>query len=262
MEIKEALEQLDHNKDDQWTGDGLPLVSVVSELVGDKSLTRAQITAADPSFIRKKDEAESDPFDDTRTEKTGDGVEAEDTHRPGEGIDVDGKITAPATGDVIETGEGSYTFNTAQTKLSEEVDGINVDGEITAPLPDNTIDELRENQEFEDLTRNELEQQLSDLREEEAEGVRWMEEGRKRLDAIRQEIDKSIDAITEHDKQTNNTDGIQEYLASQHRMREEKVAARTALLGGLDYKDLNAKAPIDQAFTRRNTRGTARPVRG
>ncbi len=52
MEIKEALQKLDPKNDDHWTSDGLPLVSVMTELTGNDVLTRQQITDANPEFNR------------------------------------------------------------------------------------------------------------------------------------------------------------------------------------------------------------------
>lgn len=52
MDIKQALAQLDPANDSQWTSDGLPVIAVVSDLVGVK-VTRKQITEAAPEFIRE-----------------------------------------------------------------------------------------------------------------------------------------------------------------------------------------------------------------
>ncbi len=60
MEIKEALQLLDHKNDEQWTSDGVPLVSVVQELVGDTiTVHRQMITDVDPSFTRESTSSSS-----------------------------------------------------------------------------------------------------------------------------------------------------------------------------------------------------------
>lgn len=53
MTIKEALESLDHTDDSHWIKSGLPRMGVIEELVGDKSITRQDVTAADPEFCRQ-----------------------------------------------------------------------------------------------------------------------------------------------------------------------------------------------------------------
>jgi len=52
MTIKEALMHLDPTDDAQWTSDGLPLVEVVRGLTGNETLTRKEISEADPAFCR------------------------------------------------------------------------------------------------------------------------------------------------------------------------------------------------------------------
>jgi hypothetical protein len=52
MEIHEALLLLDTSDDAKWTGDGLPRVEFVSELVG-RDLSRQEITDAAPHFSRE-----------------------------------------------------------------------------------------------------------------------------------------------------------------------------------------------------------------
>ena len=61
MEIVEALAQLDVTNDKHWTGDGLPKVDVVANLVGDDKLTRALIVDAAPEFNRSLANAEQPP---------------------------------------------------------------------------------------------------------------------------------------------------------------------------------------------------------
>jgi predicted nuclease with TOPRIM domain len=52
MQIEEALLQLDVANDDQWTQDGLPRVDVIQVLTENNTVTRAEITAVDPTFSR------------------------------------------------------------------------------------------------------------------------------------------------------------------------------------------------------------------
>lgn len=50
--ILSALLQLDTNNDDHWTSDGLPRMDAVEAILGDKGITRQQVTAAKPGFSR------------------------------------------------------------------------------------------------------------------------------------------------------------------------------------------------------------------
>lgn len=76
--IAEALQSLDHTKDELWTDDGSPLVAVIQRLVNDDKVTRAQINDALPGFARKtKDSvAEAEQPGDEAGDETG-GVEPE-----------------------------------------------------------------------------------------------------------------------------------------------------------------------------------------
>lgn len=51
-EIKTALQTMDHEDGSLWCKDGLPKMSVIEKLVGDKSITRQDVTDADPEFCR------------------------------------------------------------------------------------------------------------------------------------------------------------------------------------------------------------------
>lgn len=51
--LVEILQNLDHADDSHWTDDGLPIVKIVQELTGDKTITRAQLNDAAPGFSRK-----------------------------------------------------------------------------------------------------------------------------------------------------------------------------------------------------------------
>lgn len=53
-DIKAALGMLDPQNDEHWTADGHPRVDIVNEILGkDASVTRQQITDADPTFNRE-----------------------------------------------------------------------------------------------------------------------------------------------------------------------------------------------------------------
>ena len=50
--IRGALEKLDPDNDDHWTKAGDPAMDAVEEILGDKSITRDDVKAADPGFNR------------------------------------------------------------------------------------------------------------------------------------------------------------------------------------------------------------------
>ena len=54
VSIPAALRLLDPKNDGDWTSDGLPLIDRIQELLNDQTVTRAEITAADPEFCREK----------------------------------------------------------------------------------------------------------------------------------------------------------------------------------------------------------------
>ena len=57
--ISDAVDELDPEKDDDWTGDGFPRVSRVLELLGGNyTLTRKDIEEAAPKSYRYEDESE------------------------------------------------------------------------------------------------------------------------------------------------------------------------------------------------------------
>ena len=63
--IKDALNFLNPEEDDDWTNDGMPRMDVVEKLIDDKSITRQNVTDADPEFCRdvartRKAEKEAD----------------------------------------------------------------------------------------------------------------------------------------------------------------------------------------------------------
>jgi hypothetical protein len=62
MEIKEALAQLDVLDDDQWTTEGLPRVDAVEKILG-STVSRADITNADPSFNRSLASSDGEPLE-------------------------------------------------------------------------------------------------------------------------------------------------------------------------------------------------------
>jgi hypothetical protein len=86
MEIKDALAHLDPLDDDQWTTEGLPKVDAVEKILG-KSVSRADITNADPSFNRES--AGSVPDDSVSTDEPAETPDAEETEKEEPQVEMD-----------------------------------------------------------------------------------------------------------------------------------------------------------------------------
>ncbi len=54
VSIPAALRLLDPQDNGDWTSDGLARIDRIQELLNDQTVTRAEITAADPEFCREK----------------------------------------------------------------------------------------------------------------------------------------------------------------------------------------------------------------
>lgn len=52
QKILDALLKLDINNDEHWTSDGLPRMDAIEAILGDKGISRQQVTAAKPGFSR------------------------------------------------------------------------------------------------------------------------------------------------------------------------------------------------------------------
>lgn len=76
-DIRAALKQLDFNEDSNWTGDGLPSIAKVAELIGcsDSVIMRNNITDVAPNFTRKSGQAAAtDDFLDEDQNEVGRGL--------------------------------------------------------------------------------------------------------------------------------------------------------------------------------------------
>lgn len=65
------------------------------------------------------------------------------------------------------------------------------------------------------------------------------------------------------DKQDSPQQGVQDritYIKTQAQIRHQRAERANRLLQGLDPAALSSKAPIDEAMSRKNTRGTQRPM--
>ena len=110
------------------------------------------------------------------------------------------------------------------------------------------LESLRREAEEATLTFNEAHTELQQMKE--------------RVEQLRKDMDAANDKLTlaTREKEGNPIMG---YLASQRKELEVRAARQKAIQdSGVDLKALTAgmRAPIDEAFQRRNTRGTSRPA--
>jgi hypothetical protein len=174
MTIKEALVSLNPEDDSLWTEDDIPTVEAVQILLGDESITRAQITEADPAFYRNR-----------------------------------------------------------------------------ATQPPASVAKDREPS---------LEEQLHDL-DVQIEGL-LSEQNRiaAQADVLSRRRGALQTRIYGTDTSASDTQGRIDYIRSQNALRAARVAQRNRNAASIDMVALTGKAPIDQVMTRKNTRGTQRPV--
>ena len=236
MDIKTALQHLDMANDDLWTDDGLPRVGAVKELTGDTSITRAQITAADPTFTRNVggeslDSSGSDSTTDAETDAGDQGADPEPTADESGSQDEE-----QADADDADSGGGADTDS-----------GLD-QGDGDQPEPEDT----RHPEEIRAAKITEIDNMVSELQNEQ--------------DQITAQID-SLTA-TRHALHRQNEPGHgrksdmlarMAVIKSQNEIRAAKHANRAAILKHLDVKSVDPRSPLDQAMQRKTGRGTDRP---
>jgi hypothetical protein len=184
--IHEALQLLDAKDNSHWTNDGLPRVDIVAKLIDAPSLSRADITAAAPTFTR-----ENLTFEPTPPEQD--------------------NPAAPAQEEGVKTEE-----NPAQDPApSEEQEKAKEDQPEPSPLPPATeIDEL-------DEAAMELLAANDELTSYEAE----MSALAAKKAAAQAKVDALIEARALQDSPHQNQKDIMAYLEGQAKLREQKAAA-------------------------------------
>lgn len=200
MELKEALQTLDPANDEHWTSAGLPRVDFLVQLTGKEDLRRSDVEEAAPklnreSFVGYAFEAsnQQDPVNPpTDPEQSPD-----DESTPNEGQDKPGEDTQPNQGDDDEP---------SNPKESEDEE---------APVQE-TVEEK-------------LARELSEKQAEMADITKAQAELDKRRKLLAREIGY-IGTQLDRARSSRPVDsGIKQYLESQNKLREEKVAKMKAL---------------------------------
>lgn len=222
MDILEALATLDLTNDEMWTEDGLPSVDVVAALVENDKLTRADIMQVAPEFTRDSSATPDQPSDSDEVAKS---TPDPDAKRDDEPRDPDAK----------------------RDDESQPGDENDRGGEDDAPrmsLEERLAAEL-----------NELNKEMGEL----GITVRDLQKERSELGRKINYVGGSLDKVR---SQNPAATGIQQYLASQNRIREERAERIEQLKGsGLEELLRTIKpAALDAAMRQRKpARGSVRP---
>jgi hypothetical protein len=221
MDIKDALGKLDPQNNDHWTGDGLPLVQAVSDLVG-KDVSRKEVTDALPGFSRalaiKNATGTQVASQVVNTPTTSEQAAQSQSATPTQATE-NGDNGAPKDEDQVQ-----------QTKSDEMEDGSG-DADVDLSLAD---------------VLQQAQKTLETKRKEKAEADAALKEAEKAHDIALVAYEESI--------ATNNSQplAIQQYLQSQVKAAEEKKARIDIITAsGLDLNTLTESlkgSPLDEAM--------------
>lgn len=221
MNIKDALAQLDPQNNNHWTGDGLPLVQAVSDLVG-KDVSRKEVTDALPGFSRAL----------AIKNATGTQVASQAVNTPTTSEQAAQSQSATTT-QATENGDNGAPKDedqVQQTKSDEMEDGSG-DADVDLSLAD---------------VLQQAQKTLETKRKEKAEADAALKEAEKAHDAALVAYEESI--------ANNNSQplAIQQYLQSQVKAAEEKKARIDIITAsGLDLNTLTESlkgSPLDEAM--------------
>lgn len=221
MNIKDALAQLDPQNNDHWTGDSLPLVQAVSDLVG-KDVSRKEVTDALPGFSRALAIKNA-----TGTQVASQVVNTPTTSEQAAQLQSATPTQATENGD---NGAPKDEDQVQQTKSDEMEDGSG-DADVDLSLAD---------------VLQQAQKTLETKRKEKAEADAALKEAEKAHDAALVAYEESI--------ATNNSQplAIQQYLQSQVKAAEEKKARIDIITAsGLDLNTLTESlkgSPLDEAM--------------
>lgn len=221
MNIKDALAQLDPQNNDHWTGDGLPLVQAVSDLVG-KDVSRKEVTDALPGFSRAL----------AIKNATGTQVASQAVNTPtaSEQAAQSQSKTPTQTTENGDNGAPNDEDQVQQTKSDEMEDGSG-DADVNLSLAD---------------VLQQAQKTLEAKRKEKAQADAALKQAEKAHDAALVAYEESI--------ADNNSQplAIQQYLQSQVKAAEEKKARIDIITAsGLDLNTLTESlkgSPLDEAM--------------
>lgn len=221
MNIKDALAQLDPQNNDHWTGDGLPLVQAVSDLVG-KDVSRKEVTDALPGFSRAL----------AIKNATGTQVASQVVNTP------------------TASEQAAQTQSATPTQTTEN-------GDNGAPKDENQVQQTQQNEMEDGSGDADVNLSLADVLQQAQKTLETKRKEKAEADAALKEAEKAHDvALVAYEKSvaTNNSQplAIQQYLQSQVKAAEEKKARIDIITAsGLDLNTLTESlkgSPLDEAL--------------
>lgn len=120
QKIRHALTQLDAANDKHWTEDGLPREGIIRKLAGDETISRKDISEAQPGFQRHPIEPPPKAGDNVDA-LTGEAVSTADANA---GATADSEANKIAAADGVDSQDGNYsdlTKNTGDLMTEHEV---------------------------------------------------------------------------------------------------------------------------------------------
>jgi hypothetical protein len=232
-----ALLKLDVQNNNHWTADGLPRLDTVRMLASDQTLTREQVAVAAPGFSRATATGYTAPSAEQQApqmQSPQGSTEQQQSAAP----------AAPHAAPSTEQGPSSLgkpddiDAGQAQQPTMEAV-GTGATDEILALQA-----ELAEQEEL-----------VREIRRHKAKVDAEFDKARKREDELRMKLE----SLRPND---NTTHAIQDYLASQRKVLEQRAARQQMIKdSGISLKELASglRSPLDSAMARRTGRGNQRP---
>lgn len=221
MTLEEAIEKLDPDNDEHWTQQGLPKLEPLVEMLG-KPVTRKEVEQVAPDANRDEARELKELMGDMAEEEPEVQVQAEKPEEP--------------------------------VKPEEPMHPAHSDGVVPEPMSEEEKQQLINDQvkalqeaidkwsEFVSDTNKVMEKAKQDILDAEAH-----------LQGLQEEYNKL-------QPKTTNQQEIAMYLASANRQRTERGRIKQEIFKGINPADFDPRAPIDQAFARKNKRGAQRPI--
>lgn len=147
--------------------------------------------------------------------------------------------------------DSNDSMDTKPIQIKDEVEIDATESSSGEEVFDNEVDEVHQQMKtnIDDLTKRlaGFDEEISDL-------------DKSRGDIEKQLLNAQEKMINLYPNSTNGS-AIRNYIESQKTIRETRVANRKKILGAITPNELRGKAPIDEAMSRKNNRGTLRPSR-
>lgn len=229
-----TLRQLDPGNDNHWTADGSPRLETVKFMAGE-SFTREQVTQTVPGFSRATAAAYWAAADQGSTQ-----APQQPATTPPATLEQPTAYIAQGVRGLVSTADDAQGDGYAESVVPGGVAGDSAQGKSSL---EELQAHLQQGQEY-----------LVNLRRERDQlGVE--------IAKTEKALDRVIEAV-ETARQGSALGGnvFREYLNAQQKVSQER-GARIEAMKGLNLRDiLPSRAKIDEAFARRNQRGTQRPV--